>query len=85
MKLKRTASSTAESAEYEGFYEGRKVRITRLTDPNDDGGRPETRWDGFVWDEGGRGSWSLVAEFYPRMTDCVYATQAAINRAIGKT
>lgn len=80
--MSRKSTSTAESAEYEGFYEGRKVRITRLTDPNSDGGRPETRWDGFVWDEGGRGHWSLVAECYPTMTAAVYETQAHIKRRI---
>lgn len=83
MKLKRLSTSTAETAEYEGEYMGRRVRITRLTDPNDDGGRPETRWDGFVWVESTHGwtaQWSLVAECHQRMTDAVYATQAAIKR-----
>lgn len=79
MKLSRAQTSTAETAEYEGFYEGRKVRITRLTDPNSDGGRPESRWDGYVWDEGGRGHWSLVAECYPSMSSAVYEVQRTIQ------
>lgn len=85
MKLKRMSTSTYETAEYEGFYEGRRVRITRLTDPNDDGGSPETRWDGFVWDEAGRGHWSLVAECYRTMTEAVYETQRWIKKAVGLT
>lgn len=76
MKFKLVSKSTAEGSEYEGEFLGRKVRITRLTDPNSDGGRPETRWDGFVWEND---SWSLVAECYPRMTDAVYVTQKWIR------
>ena len=41
------------------------MRFTRITDPNADGGTPETRWDGFVrvgFD------WSLVAECVGSLT-----------------
>ncbi len=67
--LHKVSTSTAETAEYEGEHAGTKFRVTRLTDPNADGGSPETRWDGFVIvgadHEAPDGTdWALVAECY---------------------
>ena len=70
MKLKRLPPTPTHLAAYEGFYEGRRVRINRLS---------ETHWDGYVWDEAGRGRWLLVAEQYPTLQAAVYETQRKIK------
>ncbi len=72
--LRRVSASTAETAEYEGDHMGHRFRICRLTDPNADGGTPETRWDGFVNGAG------LVAEFYPTRKAALAETVRWIER-----
>ena len=63
--LRRVSASTAM---------GHRFRICRLTDPNTDGGTPETRWDGFVNGAG------LVAEFYPTRKAALAETVRWIER-----
>jgi len=82
VKLKRMSTSTAETAEYEGEYEGVKVRVTRLTDTDPSAGRLESRWDGYIWVPwiGPSGGWSLVAECYPSMATAVHEVQRWITK-----
>lgn len=77
--LHRVSPSTAETAEYEGEYTGIRVRVTRLTDPNADGGVPETRWDGFLWDSGHE-MWTLIAECHASRRSATLEVKRWIDR-----
>ena len=75
--LHRVSPSSYETAEYEGQYQGVKIRFTRLTDRNADGGSPETRWDGLIQENG---QWSLVAECFGSRRSALVETTRWIDR-----
>jgi hypothetical protein len=87
--LHRISPSNAETAEYEGTYRGVAVRVTRITDPNADGGTPETRWDGFIQEtifdrvQGReRPNWSPVAECYGSRKSVLAECERWIDRTL---